>query len=59
MAVELEQKFHGQIPDDFNLLVSLPGISHCVCLLEFQLSTAHYGYKYHTIIDFCREIIDS
>jgi A/G-specific adenine glycosylase len=30
MAVELEQRFQGQIPDDFDILVSLPGISHYI-----------------------------
>lgn len=30
MAVELETKFQGQIPDDFEILVSLPGISHYI-----------------------------
>lgn len=29
-AVELQEKFSGRIPDDFDLLVSLPGISHYI-----------------------------
>ena len=30
MAVALEERFQGQIPDDFKILVSLPGISHYI-----------------------------
>lgn len=41
MAIELEERFDGQIPDDFDILVLLPGISHYIASAVRCFASGH------------------